>query len=468
MNILTNTEGKSLIQREKLSDVVKDCREKWTVSQTEFAKKIGISRTTLQRLEKEEIKPDENLQEKIRQVIADYEAINSVVMLGDAIKISREKWGYSQAEFSQKANISTKTLRRLEKGQVIASEEVKTKVLDTIAEIDRHRGLESIFDYVRVSFKTVDKCFFFETILQMSEVYFEQTVTRQFGYAESYRIDMIKVLRADAAGEERDLGMLLELSGSGCRQFEAVLEAQDRSWIEFFRTCKENGGQFTRVDVAINDYEEYLEIPELVTKVLKQEIVSDMEVYELHTSGKFSNEEKTGCTLYLGSKSSDMYFCFYQKNYEQAKKKNIAVEDVDIINRYEIRVMNEKAESLIEKFCEMNNMGELVMGLISGKIRFIDQRGDTRRWDCPTNEKWRKFIGLADSVRLETKPRNNFYANTVNWIKNVVSGQLQVIEAVSQINGTDDFDQAIHFMNLSDHHKHVIEIQTGKPLDWVI
>lgn len=468
MSLLTDSKDKTLIQREKLSVAIKNCRKKWKITQIEFAKKVGISRSTLQRLEKEMNLPSEKIQKKIQRVISEYEEINSVIMLGDAIRMSREKWGYSQTEFALTAGISTKTLSRLEKGQVIPTEEVKTKVLDTIAKIDSHRGLESIFDYVRVSFKTVDKHSFFTSILQMNEDYFEQSVTRQFGYAECYRIDMIKVLRADQAGEERELGMLIELSGTGCRQFEAVLEAQGRSWIEFFRTCKEHGGQFTRVDVAINDYEEYLEIPELVSKVLKQELVSDMEVYELHMSGKFNSEEKTGCTLYLGSKSSDMYFCFYQKNYEQAKRKNIAVEDVDIINRYEMRVMNEKAEALINKFCELNNIGELVMGLISGKVRFIDQKDDIRRWDCPTNEKWRKFIGLADSIRLETKPRNNFYENTVNWIKNVVSGQLQVIETVSQVNGTDDFEQAIHFMELNDHHKHMIEIKTGQPLDWVV
>lgn len=460
--------GKTLIQKEQLSIAIKECREKWKISQVEFANKVGIGRATLQRLENDNMLPSVEIQKKIQQTISDYEVIESVAVLGDAIKASREKWGYSQTEFAMEAGISTKTLCRLEKGQVAPTEEVKTKVLDTIAKMDRHRGLESIFDYVRVSFKTVDKQFFFQTILQMSEAYFDQTVTRQFGYAECYRIDMIKILRADPAGEERELGMLIELTGGGCRQFESILEAQDRSWIEFFRTCKENGGQFTRVDVAINDYEEYLDIPELVYKVLKQEVVCDMEVYELHMSGKFSNREKTGCTLYLGSKSSDMYFCFYQKNYEQAKKKKIAVEDVDIINRYETRVKNEKAESLIGAFCEMNNLGELVMGLISGKIRFIDQKDNIRRWDCPTNEKWRKFIGSVDGIRLAMKPRRNFYENTVSWIKNVVSGQLQVIEIVSQVNGTDDFDQAIHHMDLSDQHKHMIEIKTGQPLDWVV
>lgn len=451
-----------------LPDMIKDFRKKFNYSQGKLAEKANVSRKSVYSLENGKGQISDGIKTKVLKAMDEVRSIDTVIVLGNAIKASRDRWGYSQSEFSKLANISTSTLIRLETGKMVASENTKTKVLNAIAKIDSHRGLEAIFDYVRISFKTVDKSFFFQHVLQMREEYFDQTVTRQFGYAECYRLDMIKVLRADQSGEDRQLGMLIELSGMGCRQFEAILEAQDRSWIEFFRTCKENGGQFTRMDVAINDYEEYVEIPDLVTKVLKQEVVSDMEVYELHMSGKLSSDEKTGCTLYLGSKSSDMYFCFYQKNYEQAKKKKMALEDVDVINRYEMRVMNDRAESLIEKYCESNNIGELVMGVIGNKIRFVDQRGDLRRWDCPTNLKWRKFIGLADSVTLETKPRSNFYENTLNWIKNIVSGQLQVIEEVSQINGTNDFDEAIHFMELNDHHKHVIEIQTGEPLDWVI
>ena len=40
--------------------------------------------------------------------------------------------------------------------------------------------------------------------------------------------------------------------------------------------------------------------------------------------------KNTGETLYLGSTSSELYMCAYQKNYEQYAKNGIKVEDTEI------------------------------------------------------------------------------------------------------------------------------------------
>ncbi len=50
-----------------------------------------------------------------------------------------------------------------------------------------------------------------------------------------------------------------------------------------------------------------------------------------------------GRTLYLGSLKSDVYFCIYEKDYEQYVKLGTPLEEADIINRFEIRLRNERA-----------------------------------------------------------------------------------------------------------------------------
>ena len=42
-----------------------------------------------------------------------------------------------------------------------------------------------------------------------------------------------------------------------------------------------------------------------------------------------------GRTLYLGSLKSDVYFCIYEKDYEQYVKLGTPLEEADIINRFE-------------------------------------------------------------------------------------------------------------------------------------
>ena len=50
-----------------------------------------------------------------------------------------------------------------------------------------------------------------------------------------------------------------------------------------------------------------------------------------------------GNTLYIGSLQSEVYFCIYEKDYEQYKKNDIPIEDAEVKNRFEIRLKNERA-----------------------------------------------------------------------------------------------------------------------------
>ncbi len=57
------------------------------------------------------------------------------------------------------------------------------------------------------------------------------------------------------------------------------------------------------------------------------------------------NKDKagTGCVSYIGSLKSEVYFCVYEKSYEQYIKLGIPIEEAPIKNRFEIRLKNERA-----------------------------------------------------------------------------------------------------------------------------
>jgi phage replication initiation protein len=50
-----------------------------------------------------------------------------------------------------------------------------------------------------------------------------------------------------------------------------------------------------------------------------------------------------GNKLYIGSLQSEVYFCIYEKDYEQYKKNDISIEDAEVKNRFETRLKNERA-----------------------------------------------------------------------------------------------------------------------------
>ena len=80
-----------------------------------------------------------------------------------------------------------------------------------------------------------------------------------YSYTEHYSLGDIFIYTS--ADEEK--GVLLELKGRGCRQFESYLLAQQRSWYDFLMDALVDGGVMKRIDLAINDHTGILDIPEL-------------------------------------------------------------------------------------------------------------------------------------------------------------------------------------------------------------
>ena len=50
-------------------------------------------------------------------------------------------------------------------------------------------------------------------------------------------------------------------------------------------------------------------------------------------------------TLYVGSFDSEVYFCIYEKDYEQLAKNDIPLEETEVKNRFEIRLKNKYADA---------------------------------------------------------------------------------------------------------------------------
>ncbi|WP_366920432.1 replication initiation factor domain-containing protein, partial [Streptococcus pneumoniae] len=103
-------------------------------------------------------------------------------------------------------------------------------------------------------------------------------------------------------------------------------------------------GVMKRLDLAINDKTGILNIPVLTEKCQQEECISVFRSFKSYRSGELVRKEEKECmgnTLYIGSLQSEVYFCIYEKDYEQYKKNDIPIEDAEVKNRFEIRLKNE-------------------------------------------------------------------------------------------------------------------------------
>ncbi len=93
------------------------------------------------------------------------------------------------------------------------------------------------------------------------------------------------------------------------------------------------GGVMKRLDLAINDKTGILNIPVLTEKCQQEECISVFRSFKSYRSGELVRKEEKECmgnTLYIGSLQSEVYFCIYEKDYEQYKKNDIPIEDAEV------------------------------------------------------------------------------------------------------------------------------------------
>ena len=373
------------------------------------------------------------------------------------IQQTRLAYGLSQNKLAVAAGISRPYLSEIETGKIQPSLQIKQKIQDTLDRYNPEYPLELLFDYVRIRFPTNDVAAICHELLRINMDYMLHEDYAFYSYTEQYRFgDIILMTSHDAAK-----GILLELKGKGCRQFENFLLAQRRSWFDFFRSSTNENAVFKRIDLAINDKVGILNIPALAQKCDKEECVSVFRSFKNYRSGELvQREEKMGMgnTLYIGSLKSEVYFCLYEKDYEQYVKNNIPIEDAEVKNRFEIRLKNERAAHAIKDLIQFGNAEKTAFEIINRYIRFVDKDETKRRSQWETSKDWAWFLGEdRGALRLTTKPEPYTYERTFNWLRHQVAPNLKVVQTLDHLKGTTILNSLIQNAELTEKHEKLIE-----------
>ena len=374
------------------------------------------------------------------------------------LKEKRLAYGVSQNKLAVAAGITRQYLGKIESGSAAPSEEIKENLLQALEWYNPETPLTMLFDYVRIRFPTTDVRFVVETILKLKLDFMIHEDFGFYSYPEHYYMGDIFVL----VSPEQEKGVLLELKGKGCRQFENFLLAQHRNWYDFFTDALCEGGVFKRIDLAINDRVGILDIPELTAKCRNEECISVFRSYKSYRSGELvqsheENKSGMGHTLYIGSLKSEVYFCVYEKDYEQFVKYDIPVEETPVKNRFEIRLKNERAYYAVRDLLTYYDAERTAFSIINRYVRFADKDETKRRSEWQTNERWAWFIGEGRGrLKLTTEPEPYNFQRTLNWLARQVAPTLQVAEKLDKQNNTTVIKDMVKHAKLSDRLEKVL------------
>ncbi len=383
------------------------------------------------------------------------------------LKEQRIEYGVSQNKLATSVGITREYLNKIENGKIIAKNEIKEKLIESIKRLNPESPLTMMIDYVRIRFPTTDVKHIVNDILKLK---FEYMIHEEYGfysYSEHYVIGNIFVL----VSQDIEKGVLIELKGQGCRQFENLLLAQHRSWYDFLLDALTDGGVMKRLDLAINDMAGILDIKELTEKCNNEECISVFRSFKSYRSGELvRKDEKIGMgnTLYIGSLKSEVYFCIYEKDYEQYIKLDIPIDEVKIKNRFEIRLKNDRAYHATVDLLANRDAEKTAFSIINRYIRFVDRSNTISRSKWKMNDNWNYFIGEGrERLKLTTDPEPYNIHKTLNWISRQVAPTLKAIKRLDTLNGTNIVDDLIKGAQLTERHKKIIQ-QNSSSIEEII
>lgn len=192
-------------------------------------------------------------------------------------------------------------------------------------------------------------------------------------------------------------------------------------------------GRVTRIDIAVDDlgmkYYSLDELAELLNGKNKTcKVVSKFRSFQEICKRKLTGE-KTGQTLYMGSRQSEIFMRVYDKRLEQKNKcsEDLGVEWI----RWELEFKDSRAMQVMDLIIQREELSSVFVGVLNNYMRIVNlDNSNTSR--CSVTEKWQRFIGTLERIRLYVSDAEKTLVEKIEWFKSQVAPTLAGIIVSSQ------------------------------------
>ena len=388
----------------------------------------------------------------------------------------RKSFGLSQNDIVKITGLSKSMVSMIDKGERQLNSESEHLLVDYL-----HRkpkaDITAMIDYLVIRVKTLNYKKIINEVLKIPDYYFEQGQSGGNGYPFRVEYGEIKVFYHN---ENIDMGARIEFKGGACRLFETFLDEQNRTWQDFlkdvidysFEATRINGVddpiearkflKFKRLDIALderfNEKGNY-NLMDLWEKVRKGQIEMKLKGFRPEEEFKMSDGflKSLGISLYFGSIQGFIRFNFYEKDLEQAFRRNIPVEDVQEIfgfkNRYEIRLKDDKAFQVIEDFVGWEKTPEtlydLGVGIIMDYLQVFDETGRPDR-------SWYEVFGQGKKYKFITQPKIESLEKRRAWFDRQLKRNLYIEARISRETGRSYVEELISEYDPDDEDEKII------------
>jgi phage replication initiation protein len=244
-------------------------------------------------------------------------------------------------------------------------------------------------------------------------------------------------------GREEGMGICVQLSGAGCREYESMPGFVSWEW-QFEHWLKVEGLHFTRIDAALDDFSGLVTMERVKAAAIAGHYVcrSGWDILETGQGGGFSDlpldlrtsqkrgASRHGCTVNFGSRTSSAMMRFYDKAAER-QAKGCAIEGEWVRAEYEAH--DERADLLAALFAQVSTPGAPeVAGVMRAFIDFKEpSETDTNRRRWGSAWWWQEFLSNWEKIRLVLAPLVQTYQTIRAWAERQLAPSLAVLYEAS-------------------------------------
>ena len=243
-----------------------------------------------------------------------------------------------------------------------------------------------------------------------------------FCYRYTYSYKNIKIFASD----NEEFGYHIYLTGQACRDFEDITykNGSHTSWLSLFTKAKRYDCNFTRLDIAIDDFSgEYFTLDDLMKCVENKEVKTRFKEILDFKKMIIEHCKTTGRTLWFGSRASKIQIVFYDKLLERESQNYIVDNDIKFWLRCEMRFRAERANEIVDKYInETNDFSTVIKGVLDYYVSFVDSSvydKNSSRWKRKSF--WNRYLDNVEKSRLTSIPIETSIARKKQWIDTNVS-----------------------------------------------
>ncbi|SFF49449.1 phage replication initiation protein [Paenibacillus algorifonticola] len=246
-------------------------------------------------------------------------------------------------------------------------------------------------------------------------------------YAKQKICGDIRVLWESTTG--MDLGIHVQMSGQGCREYETFYNGD---WYELFAKVINNGGKFSRFDLAADEFryngeKPYYTVNQLIRKVKRGEARSKWKNLNRMEKIRISDGLSQGDTAYFGSALSDIQLRVYEKNKERENAGKQLEEHLTVWNRAELELKDDRAQDAVAALLYGDDGGLIFFRLVKNYLNFVDRGCDSNKARWPVCDWWLDYLGEVERLQLSRQAPDKTIEQKEDWVNRQVNPTLAEI-----------------------------------------